>query len=216
MGKTFHGLPGRECGVWTAENHLDIGPYPFALVGKPERVMVGAAHGVETHHIRVQGHNALRHVLEMQIGMAVIDIHNLYGYSRLPEGGGETNQAAASHATVCGGLKNVADGQHAAIGGGSQNRAWGSASTIPGGSMNAATGVTSFAAGNRAKANHNGAFVWADSQNSDFASTADDQFLVIDRGGDEPNCEERTLDDIVASYDMFRKRQDGVLKIAIR
>ena len=30
-----------------------------------------------------------------------------------------------------------------------------------------------------------------------IAFAADDQFLVIDRGGDEPNCEERTLDDIV-------------------
>jgi ureidoglycolate lyase len=30
-----------------------------------------------------------------------------------------------------------------------------------------------------------------------IAFAADDQFLVIDRGGDEPNCEERTLDGIV-------------------
>mgnify|MGYP001827906999 CR=1 FL=1 len=30
-----------------------------------------------------------------------------------------------------------------------------------------------------------------------IAFAADDQFLVIDRGGDEPNCEERTLDGVV-------------------
>lgn len=38
-------------------------------------------------------------------------------------------------------------------------------------------------AGRRAKAIHNGAFVWADSQDTDFASTADNQFSLRASGG---------------------------------
>ncbi len=50
----------------------------------------------------------------------------------------------------------------------------GTLGTIPGGANNAATNYA-FAAGRRAKANHPGAFVWADSQAADFPSTAGDQ-----------------------------------------
>jgi hypothetical protein len=56
------------------------------------------------------------------------------------------------------------------------------AGTIPGGRQNAATNYA-FAAGRRAKAFHTGAFVWADSQNVDFASTTSNQFNVRASGG---------------------------------
>jgi hypothetical protein len=59
----------------------------------------------------------------------------------------------------------------------------GSLSVIPGGQNNEADGTWSFAAGQRAKAYHSGAFVWADSQNADFASTAGDQFCIRAQGG---------------------------------
>jgi hypothetical protein len=39
------------------------------------------------------------------------------------------------------------------------------------------------AAGRRAKANHDGAFVWADNTDADFASTAANQFLIRAAGG---------------------------------
>jgi hypothetical protein len=54
---------------------------------------------------------------------------------------------------------------------------------IPGGQSNYAAGDYAFAAGRRAKANHDGAFVWADSTNADFTSTGQDQFLVRATGG---------------------------------
>ena len=41
-----------------------------------------------------------------------------------------------------------------------------------------ATGLYSFAAGRRAHALHDGAFVWADAQDADFSSTTDNQFAV--------------------------------------
>src|SRR5262249_27219172 len=48
---------------------------------------------------------------------------------------------------------------------------------------NIATGPYSFAAGQQAQASHQGAFVWADSQNSAFASTTNNQFSVRALGG---------------------------------
>lgn len=54
--------------------------------------------------------------------------------------------------------------------------------TVPGGYENAATNFA-FAAGRRAKANHTGAFVWGDSTDTDFASTAANQFLIRAQGG---------------------------------
>jgi hypothetical protein len=67
--------------------------------------------------------------------------------------GGEQNRASGDHATVVGGAGNVADGSH------------------------------SLAAGRRAKANHDGAFVWADNVDADFASIADNQFNARATGG---------------------------------
>jgi hypothetical protein len=72
---------------------------------------------------------------------------------------------------------NQVTGNLGTVSGGSANSA-GNLGTVPGGSANSATGQYSFAAGRRAKANHQGTFVWADSQNSDFASTANNQFLI--------------------------------------
>jgi hypothetical protein len=112
-------------------------------------------------------------------------------------GGGEYN-TAADDATVAGGRLNRADGGDSAIGGGGQNRASGIYATIgggvnnvasghsaavPGGASNLAQGDFSFAAGRHAQANHQGAFVWADSNSMDFASTGNDQFFVRASGG---------------------------------
>ena len=113
-------------------------------------------------------------------------------------GGGNSNAASGSYATVGGGYDNEASGSYATVGGGISNRATGLAATVGGGSLNEASGDASmvmggfdntaqedysFAAGVRAKAYHKGAFVWADSTLADFASTAEDQFLVRANGG---------------------------------
>ena len=69
------------------------------------------------------------------------------------------------------------------IGGGSGNTGGGTNSTVPGGNNNSALGNYTFAAGNRAKATNQGAFVWADSQAADFASTSNNQFNIRAGGG---------------------------------
>jgi len=113
-------------------------------------------------------------------------------------GGGNGNTAGGSNAFVGGGHDNTADGETATVGGGNWNEAsdysatvgggWsniadGYCATIPGGYWNSASGEYCFAAGLRAKALHNGAFVWADSTWADFSSTANDQFLIRASGG---------------------------------
>lgn len=95
----------------------------------------------------------------------------------------------ALYATVAGGFKNhigtVAN--RSAIGGGSDNTIGISAeyAVIPGGRSNSVGMGASYAlaAGRRAKASHPGSFVWADSTDSDFATTGTNQFLVRASGG---------------------------------
>ncbi|HEY6042395.1 MAG TPA: hypothetical protein VIX58_09705, partial [Anaerolineae bacterium] len=101
--------------------------------------------------------------------------------------GGKTNRAGGVMSFVGGGEANTAGGLYSAIGGGDSNTASGIAATVPGGAQNAAVGDYSFAAGCMAKADHDGAFVWADHKDlsscADFISTAPNQFLVRANGG---------------------------------
>ncbi|MEI7898951.1 MAG: hypothetical protein WCK89_01775 [bacterium] len=85
-----------------------------------------------------------------------------------------------------GGYSNSVDGAYGVVGGGSKNTIEEAYyATIPGGdSCSAAAGAHyAFAAGRRAQAEHAGAFVLADSQNSDFASTMPDSFNARFSGG---------------------------------
>ena len=111
---------------------------------------------------------------------------------------GYENSAANNGATVAGGGNNFASGFNSDIGGGANNQASqqggvvsggynntssGIYASVPGGSNNIASGAYSFAAGQQAQATNQGAFVWADSQNAPFPSTANDQFLIRAQGG---------------------------------
>src|ERR1019366_8130942 len=102
-------------------------------------------------------------------------------------GASYTNSVAADFGTVAGGYQNTiqADATFSMIGGGYWNtiQTDASFSMIPGGYHNQAGGLYSFAAGQQAQALFTGDFVWADSQNAPFASTASDQFLIRARGG---------------------------------
>jgi len=97
--------------------------------------------------------------------------------------GGGDNTADASEATVGGGMSNIASRDGATVGGGNGNAATNYDATVPGGAQNLAGGLYSFAAGQQAQALHQGAFVWADSQNAAFVSTANDTFSVRAQGG---------------------------------
>ena len=98
-------------------------------------------------------------------------------------GGGRDNNASNEYATVPGGRDNSASDAEATVGGGRDNTASGLRSTVPGGFANTASESYAFAAGRRAKAIHQGAFVWADSQDADVESTRDDEFTARATGG---------------------------------
>ena len=102
---------------------------------------------------------------------------------RATVGGGISNRATGLRATVGGGQGNKAGGTDATIGGGANSVAGGLAATVPGGSGNEAQGDYSLAGGRRARASHTGAFVWADSNNFLFPSSAANQFSVRSTGG---------------------------------
>lgn len=106
-------------------------------------------------------------------------------FATIDGGAANTIQTGASFSTVGGGGGNLAqtNSQYSTIGGGQNNTVLGSWATVPGGYLNTAAGNFSFAVGAQAGALHDGAFVWADSQNSRFASTANDQFLIRAAGG---------------------------------
>lgn len=99
--------------------------------------------------------------------------------------GGSGNSALAPGASVGGGTSNNAVASLATVSGGESNRAAGFGATVAGGSSNNADAVLSFAAGRRAKiaSTHDGAFVYADSTNADFASAAPNEFAVRASGG---------------------------------
>ncbi len=97
--------------------------------------------------------------------------------------GGRRNQASDQGATVGGGEANNVTQRFGTVGGGTGNVVFAPYGTVPGGRLNTAAGADSLAAGRRAKALHDGVFVWADSTDADFSSTGADQFLVRAAGG---------------------------------
>lgn len=118
-------------------------------------------------------------------------------------GGGQNNRVESTQSTIGGGQNNAigSGGGFLTIAGGTDNsigNAWSSViaggqgnnvlsaanyATIPGGLNNTVEGWYSFAAGRRAKALHHGSFVWGDSADADFGSTAENQFLIRASGG---------------------------------
>lgn len=98
-------------------------------------------------------------------------------------GGGYYNTASGNNSTIGGGFLNTASFTDTTISGGRENEASGESATVPGGFDNVAAGDYSFAAGRHAEALHDGSFVWADSTDAPFASTAENQFLVRANGG---------------------------------
>jgi hypothetical protein len=93
-------------------------------------------------------------------------------------GGGKNNSASHVSATVSGGEGNAASGNYSAIMGGRGNGVSGDYSAVAAGLSNSVSGNYAFAAGRRARAQHNGTFVWADATDANFSSSDTNQFLV--------------------------------------
>ncbi|GAB4328023.1 MAG: hypothetical protein Kow0074_23730 [Candidatus Zixiibacteriota bacterium] len=100
--------------------------------------------------------------------------------SKVSIGPGHTNTGTDAFVA---GADNTATGDYASIAGGENNAATGAHAVIPGGQSNEAHGDFSVAAGFRAKANHEGSFVWGDFTPADIATTGPNQFLIRANGG---------------------------------
>ena len=130
--------------------------------------------------------------------------------------GGASHQATAYGATVAGGTWNEATAMLSTVSGGDHNKARGALATVPGGYGNEAAGLYSLAAGRRAKALNDGAFVWADGWDEDFSSTGFDQFLVRAHGGvgintNAPESGSLTVNGLVRSMTGGFKLPDGTV-----
>ncbi len=98
--------------------------------------------------------------------------------------GGLNNVAGGNFAVVAGGINNFAGAPSATVGGGLGNAATNTAATVPGGAANLAGGPFSFAAGQKAQALHDGAFVWSDNSSATaFTSTAPNTVIFRAAGG---------------------------------
>ncbi|MCL4395888.1 MAG: hypothetical protein M1482_13975 [Chloroflexi bacterium] len=105
--------------------------------------------------------------------------------------GGLANNATGKYSSVGGGYENRAGAsdvdqvQYAVVAGGSHNTASGFYSTVPGGAENTAGSAYSFAAGRRAvvASKDDGTFLFADSNNADFVSSAPNEFAARATGG---------------------------------
>jgi hypothetical protein len=111
--------------------------------------------------------------------------YNTASGARALVAGGQAHTSSGHWSTVGGGFNNFATGDKSTVAGGFANHADGVHSTVPGGQQNTADGENSFAAGTRAKVDvaHYGAFVYADSTDVDFNSTAANEFAVRATGG---------------------------------
>ena len=115
--------------------------------------------------------------------------------------GGSENTAGGDNSSVAGGANNTASGHFSSIAGGASNTAGGDWSAVAGGFGNIASGNASFAAGNRAKATHDGSFVWGDSSAVDIGSNGTNTFTVRSTGG------ARFVSGIDASGSAFRTQE---------
>ncbi len=109
-------------------------------------------------------------------------ISNRAGGSSATIAGGQQNVANGEQSVVGGGLGNAANGYRSAVGGGQSNAAAGSWSTVPGGRDNQA-GAYAFAAGHRAKALMDGSFVWGDSTDANALAQVNDSVTMRASGG---------------------------------
>jgi len=179
-------------------NLLGGSQFNFITPGTYGSVIAGGGHGADYYHVAYSNSvSANLSFLGSGAGNSIAAIYSVLGggWNNVIEGsadesvlgGGDQNaiHIYADHSFLGGGERNSIQSfsEYSFIGGGKGNTVGSWYAVVPGGSANEAQGLLTFAAGYRAKAFHNGSFVWADSQNADFASTATNQFLIRAQGG---------------------------------
>jgi hypothetical protein len=186
------------------------GGYFNAAIGAGTTVSGGAANSANSDYATVAGgyqNSVANNGFNSAIGGGINNaIQTGSSNSFIGGGSGNVIRPNLNGVTVGGGLGNVTgtigpgSSRAATVAGGQENNAEGDWSAVPGGFQNWAPGKYSLAAGNRAKAFNDGAFVWADSQAADFGSSASNQFCIRAQGGVQ-------LDPSTSLYFGFNTRQ---------
>jgi hypothetical protein len=147
-----------------AENSLDQAPHSVIGGGYHNTIDFNTASTISGGRDNAISNSSLYSVIGGGYGN-IIDTNSII--STISGGQQNSIQALASAATIAGGYINMVTGSYG---------------TVPGGDDNLAAAYA-FAAGHRAKANHTGSFVWADSTDANFVTSANNQFLVRANGG---------------------------------
>ncbi len=197
------------CGGGGTEPHAPYTPHPNIIANDHSAIVGGVGNLVEGRECFIGGgwenkigetSDGLTHYITICGGInnRATNVDSAF------IGGGNDNLVAGNASVVAGGTRNQATGLQGTVGGGVFNTAFGNYATVPGGSNNMAMGSASLAAGSRARAMHDGSFVWSDSQNADFPSTANNQFAVRAQNGVMIQGATTTLD----------LRGDGAIRVA--
>ncbi|MFC2088276.1 hypothetical protein ACFLSX_01615, partial [Calditrichota bacterium] len=136
--------------------------------------------------LKTNSEEAVRIEVDGKVGIGTTtptEILSVYGTIESSEGGFKFPDGTTQTTAATVGQNNNPSDPSAAIGGGTDNTASGESSTVPGGSSNTAAGDYSFAAGKQASALHDGTFVWSDATNTEFSSSASNQFIIRATGG---------------------------------
>jgi hypothetical protein len=173
---TFNLVSGSESVAIGGSNNVVAGDYGVVGGGK------GNAASNNLYHTVGGGLNNRILATDQASTIGGGEANTADGYSATIAGGND-NAAYGSGATIGGGFGNAASNDYATVGGGTDNRAHGANSTIPGGYQNEATLTDAFAAGRKAKATNQGAFVWADGTDSNYSSHASHTFNIRANGG---------------------------------
>jgi hypothetical protein len=167
-------------GNFASENHSTVGGGEFNAATEGHATVSG-------------GQNNTANVINSTVGGGFSNVSSGPGLGSSTVGGGWDNTASGEFSIVGGGFQNTASGSQSAVGGGALNTASGGGSTVAGGGGNTASGLYStvaggnsnlaqgsysFAGGRRAKANHNGSFVWGDSTDANVSSFATNTFTA--------------------------------------
>jgi hypothetical protein len=173
-------LAGRDNRAWE-QSAVVAGGDDNHATGYRSGILAGASNRVAAEQSLV-GAGEHNHVLRANSAIAAGQSNRITEYGGFI-GAGSHNVVAAQSAAVVAGGGNQALANDAFVGGGVGNVAGATLSVVPGGYQNQANGLFSFAAGKRARANHEGAFVWASSSEEVFASQAMNEFAVRAHGG---------------------------------
>jgi hypothetical protein len=201
-----------SAGFWKTNGNAGANPTNGAFLGTSDNLPLEfKVNGLRALRIEYATNSSFSHSPNLVGGYPGNIVSNGFVGAVIGGGGNPVLQNRVGHhfATVVGGIGNTASGfastamgnNNTASGGGATamgyyNTASGLFSTAAGygntasglystaiGDSTAASGHASIAMGRRAKALNDGAFVWADAQDADFASTASNQFLIRAQGG---------------------------------